>query len=834
METYKLSKNANKLFFITLFVVFAFALSSCGGGSKMSKSDKSQESNQVEVSGLTSNHGLQTGEFSVEPGASEERGNVGVSCPADGSACVVTVAEDGSVVYDKTGGMPTFMSVLAALMAPLGHGLSAGEFSVEPGASEERGNVGVSCPADGSACVVTVAEDGSVVYDKTGGMPTFMSALAALMAPLGHGLSAGEFSVEPGASEELGNGAVSCPADGSACVVTVAEDGSVVYDKTGGMPTFMFASSLGVVEIRPGLSRSLQEPVYSTSDDDNGLEQSLPIPENVFAPISTALDRVYGDQNIVRSSDTAFKAISSDGDNGFFVTFVDGGEEWTTHYTKDEFIDDDEYYEKEFAQNGYSLFWSYTDSFSGTYRNRGSSEYTYFDINGGIAGSPEEDVWPRFLVVYGARTEADNLPVGTSTYQGRIYAEVWVGTHFIDDRTSVRGRLLLTADFDASMVDGEITNIAIEPRSTRVSSFLPDNRFVIENGEIENGQFIATLRGEDSSGPADVEETNVLSSVQGIEGNVLGEFYGPQADEVGAVLNAGRGDEENFVMFGYLSGKQFTDTLNPTVPEGKLSEPLFATIKRDFGENMSATLTDETGVKSIQSDEERGFVLTYVVDGGEPQEVHLQASDFDHVDGSYFKRTELGEYYLWTETDFIESVEFEYFDPYGFVFGHGDGVWPWSVFVSGVQTDLDDLPSGTATYQGLMQAYAWKGPDRRSQRTRIRGSLNLTADFGESTVQGRVDNVNLNRPGDNEYLPLSDTDQFVIENSVFENNQFTADLRGEDSNALAPLDESVRGIEGSIVGQFFGPAAEEVGGILKATRTEDNSEVKGWFGGDRE
>ena len=769
METYKLSKNPNKLFFITLFVVFAFALSSCGGGSKMSKSDKSEESNQVEVSGLTSNHGLQTGEFSVEPGA-----------------------------------------------------------------SEELGNVGVSCPADGSACVVTVAEDGSVDYDKTGGMPTFMSALAALMAPLGHGLSAGEFSVEPGASEELGNGAVSCPADGSACVVTVAEDGSVDYDKTGGMPTFMFASSLGVVEIRPGLSRSLQEPVYSTSDDDNGLEQSLPIPENVFAPISTALDRVYGDQNIVRSSDIAFKAISSDGDNGFFVTFVDGGEEWTTHYTKDEFIDDEETYEKEFAQNGHSAFWSYTDSFSGTYRNRGSSEYTYFDINGGVSGSLEEDVRPRFLVVYGARTEADNLPVGTSTYQGRIYAEVWVGTNRFDDRTSVSGRLLLTADFDASMVDGEITNIGIEPRSTRVRSFLPDNRFVIENGEIKNGQFIATLRGEDSSGSADVEETNVLSSVQGIEGNVLGEFYGPQADEVGAVLNAGRGDEENFVMFGYLSGKQFTDTLNPTVPEGKLSEPLFATIKRDFGENMSATLTDETGVKSIQSDEERGFVLTYVVDGGEPQEVHLQASDFDHVDGSYFKRTELGEYYLWTETDFIESVEFEYFDPYGFVFGHGDGVWPWSVFVSGVQTDLDDLPSGTATYQGLMQAYAWKGPDRRSQRTRIRGSLNLTADFGESTVQGRVDNVNLNRPGDNEYLPLSDTDQFVIENSVFENNQFTADLRGEDSNALAPLDESVRGIEGSIVGQFFGPAAEEVGGILKATRTEDNSEVKGWFGGDRE
>ena len=38
------------------------------------------------------------------------------------------------------------------------------------------------------------------------------------------------------------------------------------------------------------------------------------------------------------------------------------------------------------------------------------------------------------------------------------------------------------------------------------------------------------------------------STVLGYEGNVLGEFYGPAAEEVGAVLNASRSDR---VLYGW-------------------------------------------------------------------------------------------------------------------------------------------------------------------------------------------------------------------------------------------------------------------------------------------
>ena len=94
-----------------------------------------------------------------------------VSCPAGGGACVVTVAADGTASYDLTGGVPGVTAAYGSWGLPANHGLSAGTFTVAPGSSEELGNVVVSCPAGGGACVVTVAADGTASYDLTGGFP---------------------------------------------------------------------------------------------------------------------------------------------------------------------------------------------------------------------------------------------------------------------------------------------------------------------------------------------------------------------------------------------------------------------------------------------------------------------------------------------------------------------------------------------------------------------------------------------------------------------------------------------------------------------------------------
>ena len=55
---------------------------------------------------------------------------------------------------------------------PSGHELNAEKIVVDPSSSVERGDVAVSCPDGGRACIVTVAEDGTAFYDRNGGVPT--------------------------------------------------------------------------------------------------------------------------------------------------------------------------------------------------------------------------------------------------------------------------------------------------------------------------------------------------------------------------------------------------------------------------------------------------------------------------------------------------------------------------------------------------------------------------------------------------------------------------------------------------------------------------------------
>ena len=134
------------------------------------------------------------------------------------------------------------------LRLPSGHGLEAGVITVVAGTSEEHGNVVVTCPPEGSACVVTVLAAGTAVYERTGGVPSVMAAYDSLGLPSGHGLGAGVITVAAGTSEEHGNVVVTCPPGGSACMVKVSADGTAEYARTGSIPAFMFRQTTPAFE----------------------------------------------------------------------------------------------------------------------------------------------------------------------------------------------------------------------------------------------------------------------------------------------------------------------------------------------------------------------------------------------------------------------------------------------------------------------------------------------------------------------------------------------------------------------------------------------------------
>ena len=168
-------------------------------------------------------------------------------------AVAISLAACGGGGSDPVGGGPVDPVTPPggmSLTLPPGHGLSAGEIRVAPGASRELGNVVVSCPAGGAACVVTVLADGTAGYDRTGGVPGVTVAYGSWSLPPGHDLSAGEIRVASGASRGLGNVVVSCPAGGPACVVTVAADGTASYERTGGVPTVALEIPAVNVEFR--------------------------------------------------------------------------------------------------------------------------------------------------------------------------------------------------------------------------------------------------------------------------------------------------------------------------------------------------------------------------------------------------------------------------------------------------------------------------------------------------------------------------------------------------------------------------------------------------------
>ena len=268
---------------------------------------------------LPTGHGLSAGDISVASGQSMEHGNVVISCPAGGNACVLNVADNGSASYARTGGMPSIMPAFAAQTLPPGHGLGAGEISVASGQSMEHGNVVVSCPAGGNACVLNVADDGSASYARTGGMPSIMPAFAAQTLPPGHGLGTGEVTVAPGESEEHGHVTITCPPDGAACVLNVAEDGSASYPKTGGMPGVRILPLMA----GPGQNLSDTTPVFAM-DETSTLKATLSDPDNVIPVLATALVRHRGgdEQGVELGEEFFVKSIRRNASGEYVLDYV--------------------------------------------------------------------------------------------------------------------------------------------------------------------------------------------------------------------------------------------------------------------------------------------------------------------------------------------------------------------------------------------------------------------------------------------------------------------------------------------------------------------------------
>ena len=236
------------------------------------------------------------------------------------------------------------------------------------------------------------------------------------------------------------------------------------------------------------------------------------------------------------------KSVSSDGDGGFRVNFVIDGRESLAHFPAYRFGTTLFQGGAQDNLTGYSL-WSWTDSFKARpdeteaiLRTDGSSYYDYFDINGWQAGTSGIGNF-RGFVTYGARTLPADLPAGRASYEGRLLGEMWnADASGWGTQTWVRGALQLEANFDDGKVSGRIDGLQFQPQGEARYDLSDGNVVDIASTPIGEARFVAEWVGNDSNRNAAPHET-----IAGFSGALIGEFYGPEADELGGVLSGRRG-----------------------------------------------------------------------------------------------------------------------------------------------------------------------------------------------------------------------------------------------------------------------------------------------------
>ena len=312
-----------------------------------------------------------------------------------------------------------------------------------------------------------------------------------------------------------------------------------------------------------GMARSPAPAVYAMSDQDT-LANLLPGGETEFAPLSVAFLRQYnGLDRGVRSPDLGaayVKSISADGMGGVRLVYVLDGEESVAQFEADQYGNVDPCCWVAQASDRNVWLWSHTDSFSedpddpaATDRTDGSSFNAYFDaLNVSIDGARPHRYDMSF--VYGARTTPENLPMGTAAYEGGFSANV----HYVDDPGGgsdswMWGDLSLEADFDGSTVSGTIDGVASPPWNVGDLVLAPGNSIAISNGMIDAGGFTADWAG---SGPMNAMRNETVS---GFAGTMVGEFYGPAAEEVGGVMRGQRaadGSSSGQILGGVFGASQ--------------------------------------------------------------------------------------------------------------------------------------------------------------------------------------------------------------------------------------------------------------------------------------
>ena len=541
-------------------------------------------------------------------------------------------------------------------------------------------------------------------------------------------------------------------------------------------------------------------------------------PARTYTTLGTSLEENYSASTVELSTSPFVSSIKRNAQGGYDIVYQDGAEQITVQILPEHCTPETACVIPADSDGRRHWLWSWTnlDALGGP----GPFGFKFLEASG-FTANDGSGTQRRSMFVFGIETPASDVPTtGEAVYSGRMRARAYrTSQPGSGVRQRYRGNVRLVANFDMSQLTGQIFSIEGtapgEPSSARVS--WPTSSFTITNGQINNGQFTATLTGVDSDSAVPDAE-----SVRGFIGSVVAKFYGPNADEFGGTITATRdlqGTDNDRQLHGFVAGTKLA-------PRNLETAALVAGVRRRF-DNQQTTLFADDGMATVQRtangwtvtvggqtfafddstyDVDPRFPLSYYITDADDIQVFSTrtqgfgpASRFDHFDVK-----------SWGTTDFDSGNPIV-----------GDVVY----MVHGNRTPDTAMPSsGTATYSGTFESQEYPGDQAVFSRDAavmyFWGSATLTADFASSSVVGTFSDMR-KRPGN--VRTSTAASGGATFNAQINGNQLTAgDLTG--TGDLAGYQN------GAVRGAFFGPTAEEAGGVFDATDGSANRVLSGNFG----
>lgn len=135
--------------------------------------------------------------------------------------------------------------------------------------------------------------------------------------------------------------------------------------------------------------------------------------------------------------------------------------------------------------------------------------------------------------------------------------------------------------------------------------------------------------------------------------------------------------------------------------------------------------------------------------------------------------------------------------------------------IAGIATAAGDLPGGSATYSGDTVITATSGTDLFE----LTGTADITADFGRgdvTTVLSDLSGVQIEGGGTQAPVAVSDAGTLTLRGSAIGGARFSGGTAALTSEVLSLAGDETVAVEGA----FFGPAAEQAGGVFAITGGE--------------